>query len=449
LNLSAKSISKPPGASGKAAAPYIAAVLACFAVLAATPCPAQDASAQTRSNRPIMPYVQASPSDRPAKPFVPTPKNAPQPVAAKPAAKPVAKGVAKPVAAKPASKPAPDLAAKPAPAPFVPRPAPKPLAAALPKPAPAGESSLNADRPQALERIRLLEIGLAERERGLARLERERGLAVAEAEAVRAEKDRVGEQAYQLARLTWPVAAERLADATLRRASWDEEDRTFWWLAAASGRAAASRQAFAEQAARLAGARERLGAIDEEAARQRERVKQARGELAGERGALIARAAALRGESFDLGLELSGLAVAGQAGPLSAEASRLSGLDGLRGKLRWPVAGELSQAKPPGLGIGFAARAGTAVTAVHPGVVVFAGAVAGYGDVVVLDHGRGYVSVYAFLESARAERGRRVEAGEPLGEAGSYAPGEGHGVYFALRFHEKAINPGMWLAAGP
>ena len=124
-----------------------------------------------------------------------------------------------------------------------------------------------------------------------------------------------------------------------------------------------------------------------------------------------------------------------------------------RGALEWPVTGrvagrfgESNRGAAGGVrnGIEIAAPEGTPVRAVHPGVIGFADSFAGYGTLVIVDHGANNYSLYGYLSSVAVERGQRVEAGEELGRAGLAPAGES-ALYFEVRIDGRSRNPLEWL----
>lgn len=135
----------------------------------------------------------------------------------------------------------------------------------------------------------------------------------------------------------------------------------------------------------------------------------------------------------------------------------LGGFGAKRGKLAWPSAGEVElgfglQTEPRfgtqvnHKGLDLRAPAGTPVWAPHPASVGFAGWFRGYGNLVLLDHGEGYYTLYAHLDSIAVERGARVDEGDMLGQVGDSASLKGAFLYFEVRSGAKALDPGDWLA---
>lgn len=130
------------------------------------------------------------------------------------------------------------------------------------------------------------------------------------------------------------------------------------------------------------------------------------------------------------------------------------GLAKLKGRLIWPVQGEVvglfGRHKHPRFGT-YVDRKGIeikvadneAIRAVADGMVAYADRVKGYGMVVIVDHGDRFLSLYANAASVQVRPGHAVGAGEPLG-ASSSAESDGR-VYFELRHGESPLNPLGWL----
>ena len=91
---------------------------------------------------------------------------------------------------------------------------------------------------------------------------------------------------------------------------------------------------------------------------------------------------------------------------------------------------------------------GQPVRSVHEGTVAYADQFAGYGNLVILDHGNRAYSLYGFLESMDVTRGSRVEAGKPLGTSGR-DPSGNPALYFELRVDGTAVDPLQWLKKQP
>ncbi len=122
-----------------------------------------------------------------------------------------------------------------------------------------------------------------------------------------------------------------------------------------------------------------------------------------------------------------------------------------KGRLPMPVKGPVrnafGQRRVAGLrwqGWLIGAETGTEVNAVAYGRVAFADWLRGYGLLMIIEHGQGYLSLYGHNESLLREAGAWVEPGETISVVGSN-PGSGQGLYFELRKNGKAIDPASWL----
>ena len=80
----------------------------------------------------------------------------------------------------------------------------------------------------------------------------------------------------------------------------------------------------------------------------------------------------------------------------------------------------------------------------HEGRVAFAGPFAGFGNLVILEHGEGDHSLYGHLRVLGVARGDAVERQAVLGETG-LTPAGVPGLYFELRIDGRAVDPLQWL----
>jgi septal ring factor EnvC (AmiA/AmiB activator) len=128
----------------------------------------------------------------------------------------------------------------------------------------------------------------------------------------------------------------------------------------------------------------------------------------------------------------------------------------LRGKLAWPVRGKVvssfgAQKHPKygtstlNNGIDIKAPMGANVYAVAPGQVVYADRFLGYGQVVILDHGGGYYTLYAHLSAILLDVSALIKAGEVLGQVGESGSLEGPRLHFEIREQGRPADPSEWL----
>lgn len=128
----------------------------------------------------------------------------------------------------------------------------------------------------------------------------------------------------------------------------------------------------------------------------------------------------------------------------------------LKGKLRWPtvstrVLQSFGSQNSQGVrrdGMLIRAKTGDNIKAVHNGRVLFANWMRGYGLLLILDHGDGYMSLYGHTQSLNKQVGDWVAAGEMIANVGDSGGQSQSGLYFAIRYKRQAINPKGWLTRG-
>ncbi|TLU65784.1 peptidase M23 [Thalassotalea litorea] len=136
---------------------------------------------------------------------------------------------------------------------------------------------------------------------------------------------------------------------------------------------------------------------------------------------------------------------------MQEQAWELNGLSKLKNKLQWPVQGRITHAygkRKQGYlrwkGVLMRAPAGQSVYTIHNGTVLFADWLKGYGLVVVIDHGEGYMSLYGHNQTLLKNVGDRVEIGEPIALVGQSGGQNQAGLYFEIRHKGKPVNPKHW-----
>ena len=123
-----------------------------------------------------------------------------------------------------------------------------------------------------------------------------------------------------------------------------------------------------------------------------------------------------------------------------------------QGHLPWPVKGAIikkfgsPRSETRWDGVLIAAKEGTDIRAVSNGQVVFADWMKGYGWLIILNHGRGYMTLYAFNQTVYKKVGEQVKAGMVIGAVGSSGGREESGLYFGIRSNGKPVNPANWCA---
>ena len=99
-------------------------------------------------------------------------------------------------------------------------------------------------------------------------------------------------------------------------------------------------------------------------------------------------------------------------------------------------------------GINIQADRGEPVRSVYSGRILFSEWYKGYGNLMIIDHGDHYYSVYAHLEDRLKSKGEKVETGATIGTAGDTGPVTGAGLYFEVRHRGKPMDPLEWIKTG-
>ena len=128
----------------------------------------------------------------------------------------------------------------------------------------------------------------------------------------------------------------------------------------------------------------------------------------------------------------------------------------MKGRLSMPVTGKivrdvkLVRSNPfmHRKGVYITGAPGEEVRAVFPGRVDFSGWFKGYGQLIIVNHGSHYFTIFANLDERMRETGDMVEADEPLGLVGNPGWEAGPGVYFEIRKGSEHLDPNAWLNKG-
>ena len=130
--------------------------------------------------------------------------------------------------------------------------------------------------------------------------------------------------------------------------------------------------------------------------------------------------------------------------------SNVNSFSRMQGRLKKPVNGTLAGLFGQDRGDGevwkgvFYNTVPAPVSSIASGTVTFAGELEGYGKVVVLDHGDGYVSIYSGLSEIDIAQNYAVNAGSKIGTSGTLPSGE-TGLYLEVRYNGQVMNPLSWI----
>jgi septal ring factor EnvC (AmiA/AmiB activator) len=132
------------------------------------------------------------------------------------------------------------------------------------------------------------------------------------------------------------------------------------------------------------------------------------------------------------------------------------GFASVRGRLAWPADGRVVAEYGPQVnprfgtktfrnGIDIEAGEGSSIAAVFPGQVVYTGWFRGYGNLIIVDHGGEYYTVYAHAADIRVTEGDEVKQGQIIGTVGDTGSLQGPRLYFEVRHEGKPQDPTQWL----
>jgi septal ring factor EnvC (AmiA/AmiB activator) len=125
----------------------------------------------------------------------------------------------------------------------------------------------------------------------------------------------------------------------------------------------------------------------------------------------------------------------------------------LKGRLRLPVIGELTNRfgrprEDGGLswkGLFIAAKEGDMVRSIAPGQVIYADWLRGFGNLMIIDHGAGYMSLYGNNEALLKQIGDQLNAGDMIASVGNSGGNPESGLYFELRHNGRPFDPLPWV----
>jgi len=132
------------------------------------------------------------------------------------------------------------------------------------------------------------------------------------------------------------------------------------------------------------------------------------------------------------------------------------GLGAMRGRLEWPASGRVVEeygtrvnprfgTKTFRNGIDIDAVEGSNVHVVFPGQVLYTGWFRGYGNLIIVDHGSEYYTLYAHVADMKVAEGDDVRQGQVIGTVGDTGSLQGPRLYFEVRYQGKPQDPAQWL----
>lgn len=270
--------------------------------------------------------------------------------------------------------------------------------------------------------------------------------------ALLAERDKTNARLAELMQRLWPIYLKARETGTSSE-TWADANRKAEWISALYREAQSlrsdierQRQVVADEQSRLAEAAARIDA-------QLAKIKDSRADLEKKKKHYQNQIAKVRTKRSQGEKEIQNLlgSIAELRHQITLQAAKK--ISKLQGKLPWPARGKVvvpyaPEGNPASNGIGLALPEGTPIRSVSWGKVVHNDQLRGFGQVVIVFHGEDYYSLYAFLSDASVPVGSEVNQGDQIGVSGFYPKAQGAGLYFELRFRQKAISPLKWLQSG-
>jgi septal ring factor EnvC (AmiA/AmiB activator) len=205
----------------------------------------------------------------------------------------------------------------------------------------------------------------------------------------------------------------------------------------------------------IAALRERKTATRRRLDEQRRRRREVVAQLTSELGTQASRLERLRQDEQKLAELVAGLA--GELADIPPAEVRQTPFRTLKGKLPWPSTGSIryrfgtprADGDLSWKGVLVSARPGTPVHSVSHGRVAFADWLRGFGLLMIIEHGDGYMSLYGHSETLFKDVGDWVDAGERIGTVGDSGGRETSGLYFEIRHLGTPVDPVRWCGRGP
>ncbi|MCD6517008.1 MAG: peptidoglycan DD-metalloendopeptidase family protein [Candidatus Aminicenantes bacterium] len=127
-----------------------------------------------------------------------------------------------------------------------------------------------------------------------------------------------------------------------------------------------------------------------------------------------------------------------------------------KGSLPWPIQGKVISSfglkRHPKFntitknnGIEISPGGNSVVKCIHPGIVVYTDYFQGYGNLIIIDHGMSYYSLYGHCSSFIVSKGDAVNSGQPIAIVGDTSSLSGKSLYFEVRYKTKPLDPLKWL----
>jgi septal ring factor EnvC (AmiA/AmiB activator) len=315
------------------------------------------------------------------------------------------------------------------------------------------ERTLHKDLAKLENSIKSSAEALTRLEQELEQLKKKQDEGAKRLEGLLAEREKTVSRLAELMRTLWPIYLTARDQNLSSPEEWAAADRGEEWIAALYREAQTLYEDIERQGRIVAEEQAALEQNTAAASAKLEKIKTSRADLDKKKSRFQKEIKEVRTKKAHAEKELQNLAasISKLKHQISLQATKK--ISKHQGKLTWPAQGKTvvsfaPNKNPASNGIGLALPAGTQVRSMSWGKVVHNDQLRGFGQVVIIFHGEDYYSLYAFLSATNVSVGQEVERGQQIGTCGFYPAAGGNGLYFELRFRQKAVNPLQWLPAG-
>lgn len=317
----------------------------------------------------------------------------------------------------------------------------------------ARERTLAVQLAEVEKRAKVAQERIQKQQTELDTLRQEEAVYAAQYNVVRVRREQSARELRKLLEALWPLHAQGMHEGARLSDSWDASDRRFQWTSSVYAHVRAKLEDVRRQERELAEVLARQKQLEAQADRQLAAINAEKDTLLRDQLALNSHVRAVSAQRRDLESELQDILKSIQQLNYQLASQRTRKFESFKSTLPWPSQGRVvtnfsPDGRPPRRGLGIATAEAAPVRSIFWGKVVHSDVLRGLGKVVIVYHGDNYYSLYAYLAEVDVRAGQEVEKDEPLGQAGYYPEAHSSGVYFELRFHQKPINPQLWLAPG-
>ncbi len=250
----------------------------------------------------------------------------------------------------------------------------------------------------------------------------------------------------------WPIFLESQGKGLAEMMEWSDLDREITWLRAIYQEAERTYSLLQEQSESLTSSLNEIQIMKEEFQASLVQVNKTKDQLLNQKLDFLRELQEIRAQRL-AGEEMVNEIIEiidSLNYQLSATVIHKIEFEDLKGHLIWPARGNLVSSyspsgDPPHNGLSISLNQDSPIQAISWGKVMHNDTLRGFGRVVILFHGNNYYTLYAYLSESNLQIGQEVEKGETIGRPGYYPQINNHGIYFELRFKQKAINPIPWL----